>query len=69
MDVVHNGENVFIMPGEGWRARLRWTDEQDLAQVAVEPRGHFERPFVYYYIRVTCTSGAQAWVSPVWLTL
>jgi len=69
VDVVRNGENVFSMPGEDWRARLSWTDEQDLTQVAFEPRGHFERPFVYYYIRVTCASGAQAWVSPVWLTL
>ena len=69
VDVVRNGEDVFTISGEGWRARLSWTDEQDLTQVAFEPRGHFERPFVYYYIRVTCASGAQAWVSPVWLTL
>jgi hypothetical protein len=24
--------------------------------------------FVYYYVRLTCRSGAQAWSSPVWLT-
>ena len=69
MDVVRNGDDVFSMTGDGWRARLAWTDEQDLTQVAIERRGHFERPFVHYYIRVTCASGAQAWTSPVWVTL
>ncbi len=69
VDVVRNGEDVFSTPGDGWQAWLSWTDDQDLTQVAFEPRGHFERPFVYYYLRVTCASGAQAWTSPVWLTL
>ena len=69
VDVVRNGEDVFSMAGDGWRALLRFTDEQDLSQVAFEPCGHFDRPFVYYYIRVSCASGAQAWTSPVWLTL
>ncbi|MCD6359273.1 MAG: hypothetical protein J7M38_00325 [Armatimonadetes bacterium] len=69
VDVVRNGIDVFSMTGDGWRARLTWTDEQDLVQVAFEPRGYFDRPFVYYYIRVTCGSGAQAWTSPMWVTL
>ena len=25
--------------------------------------------FVYYYVRVTCVSGARAWSSPVWARL
>lgn len=25
--------------------------------------------FVYYYVRVSCVSGARAWSSPVWLRL
>jgi len=69
VDIVRNGEDVHSAEGEGWRADVAWTDEDDLAQVAFAPRGWFERPFAYYYLRVTCASGAQAWSSPVWLTL
>ncbi len=69
VDIVRNGEDVHAVVGDGWRADVAWTDEDDLAQVAFPPRGWFERPFVYYYLRVTCASGAQAWSSPVWLTV
>ncbi len=69
VDIVRNGEDVHSARGDEWRGDVSWTDEADLAQVAFEPRGWFERPFVYYYLRVTCASGAQAWSSPVWLTL
>ncbi len=68
VDLVRNGEDVHSVPGDGWRAELQFTDDQSLADVAFEPRGWFERPFVYYYLRVTCESGAQAWSSPIWLT-
>jgi hypothetical protein len=40
-------------------------DEQPLGEAALESP-HLGR-FAYYYVRVTCASGAQAWSSPVWL--
>ena len=67
VDVVRNGEDVYTIPGDGWRAELSWTEEAGLSEVASEPRGWFDRPFAYYYLRVTCASGAQAWTSPVWV--
>ncbi len=69
VEVVRNNENVYSEEGGGWQMELSWTDEQPLGQVAFDPRGAFERPFVYYYLRVNCATGAQAWTSPVWLTL
>jgi hypothetical protein len=71
VEVVRNGEDVHtVRPrSEDWRASVEFADDTDLSEAAFEPRGWFERPFVYYYLRVTCESGAQAWSSPFWLTL
>lgn len=71
VDVVRNGEDVHsVAPGDqDWRASMQFADESDLSEVAFEPSGWFDRPFICYYLRVTCASGAQAWSSPIWLTL
>jgi len=69
VDVVRDGEDVYSQAGDGWKAQVEWTDEEPLTDVALPPGGAFDRPFVYYYLRVTCESGAQAWASPVWLLL
>ncbi len=69
VDVVRNGRDVHSQPGDGWRLELDWTDDSRLADAAFEPTEIEPRPFVYYYLRVTCASGAQAWTSPVWFRL
>ncbi|MGI5818608.1 MAG: DUF3604 domain-containing protein [Armatimonadota bacterium] len=71
VDVVRNGVDVHTVEAaaEAWRATVEFADDADLASVAFDPGGWFDRPFVYYYLRVTCRSGAQAWTSPTWLTL
>lgn len=69
VDLVRNGHDIHSVAGDGWRGEVEFTDEEPLADVAFEPRGWFDSPFVYYYLRVTCESGAQAWSSPIWLTL
>jgi len=66
VDVVRNGRDVHSQYGDGWQMELGWTDEENLASVAFDPTPSQPRPFVYYYLRVTCESGAQAWTSPVW---
>ena len=47
------------------RESVQFADGDSLTEVALDS----ERlgKFVYYYVRVTCASGAQAWSSPVWL--
>ena len=69
--MVRNGEDVYsVAPGEqDWRASVQFTDDSDLSEVAFDAAGWFDRPFLYYYLRVTCASGAQAWSSPIWVTL
>ena len=67
VDVVRNGKDIYSQTGDRWQLDLDWTDEEDLASVAFDPTPAQPRPFAYYYLRVTCASGAQAWTSPVWL--
>ena len=69
VDVVRNGRDVYTQGAAGWEVELDWCDEDDLSSVALGPTPALPRPFAYYYLRVTCASGAQAWTSPVWLTL
>lgn len=56
IDVVRNGETIHSLEPGDWQARIDVTDE-------APPAG----PLLYYYVRVTCESGAQAWSSPVWI--
>ena len=67
LEVVRNGETIHrVEPGD-WRGEVDFTDEEPLDDLALRaPR--FGR-FVYYYLRATCASNAQAWSSPVWLAL
>jgi len=66
IDIVRNGQTVHSQPCRDWRASCRWTDDSDLSAALLDSR-HIGR-FAYYYVRVTCVSGARAWSSPVWLT-
>ena len=65
IDLVRNGETIHTVSPESWQARFLYEDDDDLTKLKLTSR-HLER-FVYYYVRVTCNSGAQAWSSPVWI--
>ena len=56
IELVRNGETIHTVSPETWKAQFLFEDEAD-----------FGGGLVYYYIRVTCESGAQAWSSPVWI--
>ena len=66
VEIIRNGECVHRVAGDAWQAHVTWCDEASLNALRL-PSPHIG-PFVYYYVRVTCMSGAQAWSSPVWLT-
>ncbi len=66
VEVVRNGRTVHKHEPADWRASTTFVDSDDLKDVRLRSRHLGE--FVYYYVRVTCRSGAQAWSSPVWLT-
>ena len=67
VDVVRNGIEIHSARPQAWTARLGITDDADPGEVALAS-SHLGR-FVYYYVRVTCVSGAQAWSSPTWFVL
>ena len=67
IDVVRNGRTIHSASPDNWLAGLAFTDAENLPDACLESK-HLGR-FVYYYVRVTCRSGAQGWSSPVWLVL
>jgi len=66
IDVVRNGQTIHSVRGSDFVARQRFTDTDNLTGHWLESQ-RLGR-FAYYYVRVTCASGAQAWSSPVFLT-
>ena len=67
VDLVRNGETIQSQPVGNWHAEVVFTDDADLVPLALT--SPYLGDVVHYYVRVTCASGAQAWSSPVWLTL
>jgi len=65
VEIVRNGRTINSQGGGDWKTELTFEDSADLGglEFTSERLGRF----VYYYVRVTCSSGAQAWSSPVWL--
>ena len=65
IEVLRNGDVLHAREIRDWHATLELTDEEPLGPCLLESAAG--KQFAYYYVRVTCTSGAQAWSSPVWL--
>ena len=66
IEIVRNGAVIHDRNDAGWHCRCSYTDEENLGDVWLDSK--YLGQFAYYYVRVTCRSGAQAWSSPVWLT-
>ena len=64
MELVRNGVTVQQWPSSGWHTQLEWSDSTTLDEACLTSR--YLGRFAYYYVRVTCDSGAQAWSSPLW---
>jgi len=65
IELVRNGTTIHTVTPHSWNTRLTYEDEEDLKKLKI--RSHHLNGFIYYYVRVTCESGAQAWSSPVWI--
>ena len=65
IEIVRNGQTVARAEPGDWKGRLEYTDGDDLDGLWLD--SSWLGRFAYYYARVTCRSGAQAWSSPVWL--
>ncbi len=68
VEVLRNNEPVFTaQPGtDVWDGE--WTDAAPLLPLALPPVFPNDRPFVFYYVRVTQANRQYAWASPIWLT-
>ena len=68
IELLRNNEVVFsVHPGSDvWEGE--WSDAEPLAALALTPTYSYDRPFVFYYLRVTQGNRQMAWASPIWLT-
>jgi hypothetical protein len=68
IELLRNNQVVFTArPGsDTWDGE--WTDTEPLGPQALQPAFENDRPFVFYYLRVTQRNRQQAWASPFWLT-
>jgi len=67
VEVIRNGSSWHIERPNSWTSGLVAEDSDHLGPLWLDSP-HIGQ-FVYYYARVTCRSGAQAWSSPIWLTV
>ena len=65
IDVVRNGRNIHSKAVGDWKGTLEFEDADDLSGLLMDSK--YLGRFAYYYVRVNCSSGAQAWSSPVWI--
>ncbi len=65
IELVRNGKTIRTVTPHSWNTRLTYEDKEDLSKLKI--KSHHLNSFIYYYVRVTCESGAQAWSSPVWI--
>jgi hypothetical protein len=67
VEVIRNGETIETVQPDDWRGALAASDQDDIRERAID--SPVLGRCVFYYVRVTCASGAQAWSSPVWITV
>ena len=65
VDLVRNGATLHTLTPTSWKTHFIYEDRADMNKLKI--RSPHLSGFVYYYMRVTCKSGAQAWSSPVWI--
>ena len=68
VEILRNNEVVYTARpgGDTWEGE--WTDDSPLRTHAIGPTFDYDRPFVFYYVRVTQRNRQLAWASPFWLT-
>ena len=66
IDLVRNGKAIHTVSPGTWKSHYTYEDHDDPAKHKIN--SPHSGSFIYYYARVTCASGAQAWSSPVWIT-
>ena len=65
IELIRNGESIQQIHPQSWHWTGDFIDDTPLHTHSL-PSPHLGN-FVFYYIRITCASGARAWSSPIWL--
>jgi len=68
VDLLRNNQVVFSANPRADVWEGEWTDSEPLEPLALAPRFPYDRPFVFYYLRLTQGNRQRAWASPIWLT-
>ncbi len=68
IEILRNNQVVFTArPGcDVWEGE--WVDAQPLPGLALGPSFQGDRPFLFYYLRLTQGNRQRAWAGPIWLT-
>lgn len=67
VDLISNGEIVQTTNINDWKADVKFKGGDITTRK--NPESGSSGDFVYYYVRVNCSSGAKAWSSPVWFKI
>lgn len=64
IEVIKNGKSVYKQSVNDWKVNFKWVDEENIRENFLSSK--YMGDFLYYYIRLTCSSGAMVWSTPVW---
>ena len=64
IEIIKNGAVVFSTAVGNWKADVEFSDTIRNPDDCLKSVHTGE--FLYYYVRVSCESGARAWSSPIW---
>ena len=67
IEIVRNNQDVYTQAGRGLDAAFVWEDRTALSSINLPPARWSEKPFTFYYVRVTQQDGEMAWASPIWI--
>jgi hypothetical protein len=68
VELLRNNEVIFSAAPGREEFDVTWTDDAPAPSVTLQPTFPDDRPFLFYYLRVTQANRQLAWSSPIWLS-
>jgi len=67
VEIVRNNQDAYTQTGGGLDVAFTWEDLDELSSINLPPARWSEKPFTFYYVRVTQQDGEMVWASPIWI--
>lgn len=67
IEIIRNGKCIYTYSADSWNLSHKFIDSDNLSEICLDSE-HLSK-FTYYYVRITCISGANAWSSPIWFLI